>query len=261
MSLPRPPLVAGNWKMHLRNSTARKLAEDVVRAAAAHPGADVAVFPAFVHLAAVGDVVRGSRVLLGAQACHDRAEGAHTGDVAAEMLADAGVKIVLCGHSERRQAGETDAMVFARVRAALRAGLRPLLCVGETLAEREAGRTDEVLRRQTATGIEAVPPADLSRLDVAYEPVWAIGTGRTATAETAVAAHRVVRDVLVTRFGAPGAGPRILYGGSVKPSNAAELMSSEGVGGVLVGGASLDPEAFSSILACAPRNSSGAVRS
>ena len=251
---PRPPLVAGNWKMHLRTESARALAEAVAAAASEIAGPDVAIFPAFVHLAAVRSALTGSRVALGAQACHDRPEGAHTGEVAAEMLTDAGVTSVLCGHSERRQAGETDAQVGARVRAALRAGLRPILCVGETLAEREAGRTDEVLRRQTAAGVDGLTAADLSSIDLAYEPVWAIGTGRTATAEIAVLAHRTVRDVLRSSFDAAGAGPRILYGGSVKPSNAAELMSSEGVGGVLVGGASLEGPSFRAILA-------GAVRS
>lgn len=248
-----PKLVAGNWKMFLRLASARALAHAVASAAADAPGPEVAVFPPFVHLAAVREALAGSGVALGAQACHDRVDGAHTGEVAAEMLADAGVSIVLCGHSERRQAGETDAMTGARVRAALRAGLRPLLCVGESLAERESGQTDAVLRRQSTAGLEGVAPADLARIDLAYEPVWAIGTGRTATPETAVAAHRTVRDVLTRLFGSAGSGPRILYGGSVKPSNAAELLGSEGVGGVLVGGASLEGPSFRAIIECAAR--------
>jgi triosephosphate isomerase len=251
---PRPKLVAGNWKMHLRTASAAALASDVAAAAASTPGPDVAVFPTFVHLAAVREALRGSRVALGAQACHERTEGAHTGEIAAEMLADVGVSVVLVGHSERRQAGETDAMVAARVRAALGAGLRPLVCVGETLAEREASRTDEVLVRQTSAALDGLAASDLGHVDLAYEPVWAIGTGRTATPETAVLAHRTIRAVLSKKFGTAGAGPRILYGGSVKPSNAAELMSSEGVDGVLVGGASLEGPSFRAILA-------GAVRS
>ena len=250
----RPKLVAGNWKMHLRLETARALAASVAASAAEIAGPAVAIFPAFVHLAAVREALRGSRVALGAQACHDRAEGAHTGCVAAEMLADAGVTTVLCGHSERRLAGESDATVGALARAALRAGLSPVICVGESLAEREGGRTDEVLRRQTAAAVAGLSPDDLSRVEMAYEPVWAIGTGRTATAETATLAHRVVRDVLLSTFGDAGHGPRILYGGSVKPSNAAELMNSEGVDGVLVGGASLEGPSFRAILL-------GAVRS
>ncbi len=249
-SAGRRKLVAGNWKMHLRTASATALAEAVVAAAAANPGADAAVFPVAVHIPAVRAVIvaTGACVAVGGQACHDKAEGAHTGEVAAEMLADLGCMFVLCGHSERRAAGESDDAVGARVRAALRAGLRPVLCVGETLAEREAGRTDEVLARQTAAGTAGLTTADLTRLELAYEPVWAIGTGRTATPETAVLAHRTVRSVLTTSFGAAGQHPRILYGGSVKPSNAAELMSAEGVEGVLVGGASLEGPSFRAIL-------------
>ena len=250
--MSRRKLVAGNWKMHLATGTARALAAAVAEAARTRSGADVAVFPAFVHLAAVRDVLAGSAVALGAQACHDQPQGAHTGEVSAEMLADAGVSVVLCGHSERRAAGEGDAAVGARVRAVLRAGLRPLLCVGETLAERDAGSMSAVLVRQAESALAGLAAADLSRLDVAYEPVWAIGTGRTATAGEAVEAHAVVREVLVGKFGEAGRSPRILYGGSVKPSNAAELMGSEGVDGVLVGGASLDGPSFRAILEAAP---------
>lgn len=253
-SAGRRKLVAGNWKMHLRTASATALAEAVAAAAAANPGADAAVFPVAVHIPAVRAAIAsmngaaGACVAVGGQACHDKAEGAHTGEVAAEMLADLGCTFVLCGHSERRAAGESDDAVGARVRAALRAGLRPVLCVGETLAERESGRTDEVLARQTAAGTAGLTAAALTRLELAYEPVWAIGTGRTATPETAVLAHRTVRSVLTTSFGAAGQTPRILYGGSVKPSNAAELMSAEGVEGVLVGGASLEGPSFRAIL-------------
>lgn len=243
----RRKLVAGNWKMHLREATARELAAEVAAAAAGAP-ADVAVFPAFVHLHAVREALTGSGVALGAQACHDQPQGAHTGEVSAELLADAGVTVVLCGHSERRAAGETDSAVGARVRAALRAGLRPLLCVGETLAERDGGVAASVLVRQTEAALAGFAVTDLPRLDLAYEPVWAIGTGRTASADQASEAHAVVRRVLVGKFGEAGRSPRILYGGSVKPSNAAELMSSEGVDGVLVGGASLEAPSFRAIL-------------
>ncbi|MCE9637168.1 MAG: triose-phosphate isomerase [Planctomycetes bacterium] len=240
--------------MHLRIATARALAEQAAAAAAEVAGPDVAVFPAFVHLATVREALRGSRVALGAQTSHEKQEGAHTGKVSPEMLADVGVTTVLCGHSERRQSGETDQMVRALARAALRAGLTPVICVGETLAEREADRTEEVLRRQVSVAVDGLSSDDLSRVELAYEPVWAIGTGRTATAAMATSAHRVVRDVLVSKFGEAGLGPRILYGGSVKPSNAAELMNSEGVDGVLVGGASLEGPSFRAILL-------GAVRS
>jgi triosephosphate isomerase len=250
--MTRRKLVAGNWKMHLATAAARDLAAASAAAARARPDADAAVFPAFVHLAAVREALAGSAVLLGAQACHDQPQGAHTGEVSAEMLADAGVTVVLCGHSERRAAGEGDAAVAARVRAVLRARLRPLLCVGETLDERDGGATTAVLVRQTEAALAGLAAADLARLDVAYEPVWAIGTGRTAAAAQAVEAHGVVRRVLVGKFGEAGRSPRILYGGSVKPSNAAELMSAEGVDGVLVGGASLDAASFRAILDAAP---------
>ncbi|MCG3134459.1 MAG: Triosephosphate isomerase [Planctomycetes bacterium] len=244
----RPLLVAGNWKMFTRAATAAELAGAVASAADAAPGADVAVFPPFPYLSGVAAALRGSRVALGAQCCHDRAEGAHTGEVSAEMAADVGCRMVLCGHSERRQAGESDEAVGLRVRAALRAGLVPVLCVGETLAERESGAADRVLERQLLSGTHGLAADEVRRVDVAYEPVWAIGTGRTATPETAVAAHRTIRAALVRTFGDAGAFPRILYGGSVKPSNAEELMRSEGVQGVLVGGASLDAASFRAII-------------
>jgi triosephosphate isomerase len=234
--------------MHLLASEARRLAVDVAAAAAARPSADVAVFPAYTSLAAVREALAGSRVLLGAQACHEADQGAHTGEVSAPMLADAGVTIVLCGHSERRAAVESDESVGRRVRAALRSRLSPLVCVGETLFEREAGRTNAVLARQFAAAFADVAEAELEAIDLAYEPVWAIGTGRTATPATAASAHAVVRGLLVGKFGAAGRGPRILYGGSVKAGNAAELLSAPDVGGLLVGGASLEAAQFRPIL-------------
>ncbi len=246
--MTRPRFIAGNWKMHLLAAEARRLAADVATAAAARPQVDVAVFPAFTALHVVRETLAGSRVLLGAQCCHEAAEGAHTGEVSAAMLADAGVRVVLCGHSERRAAGETDDAVGLRVRAVLRAGLRPLVCVGETLADREAGTTDGVLARQFAAACADVAGAELSSIDVAYEPVWAIGTGRTATPQMASAAHASLRGLLVGKFGEAGRGPRILYGGSVKPVNATELLASPGIDGLLVGGASLDAAQFRLIL-------------
>jgi triosephosphate isomerase len=244
----RPRLVAGNWKMHLSAAEARRLAAEVVSAAVTRPWADVAVFPAYTALAAVRETLASSRVALGAQACHEADQGAHTGEVSAPMLADAGVTIVLCGHSERRAAGESDESVGKRVRAALRSRLRPLVCVGETLADREANRTDAVLARQFAAAFADVAAAELDAIDLAYEPVWAIGTGRTATPQTAASAHAVLRDLLVGKFGAAGRGPRILYGGSVKAGNAGELLAAPDVGGLLVGGASLDAVQFRPIV-------------
>jgi triosephosphate isomerase len=244
----RPRLIAGNWKMHMLAAEARRLAADVATAAAARPSVQVAVFPAYTALAAVREALAGSRVFLGAQACHEADHGAHTGEVSAPMLADAGVSIVLCGHSERRAAGESDASVGKRARAALRSRLRPLVCVGETLAERDAGQTDAVLARQFAAAFADVAAPELDAIDLAYEPVWAIGTGRTATPETAAAAHASLRALLVGKFGAAGRGPRILYGGSVKAGNAAELLAAPDVGGLLVGGASLDAAQFRPIV-------------
>jgi triosephosphate isomerase len=234
--------------MHLLAADARALAADVVRAAAGRPGVDVAVFPAFTALHAVRETVRGSRVLLGAQSCHENDQGAHTGEVSAPMLADAGVAVVLCGHSERRAAGETDDAVGRRVRAVLRAKLRPLVCVGETLADREAGTTSRVLARQFKAAFADVAAAELATIDVAYEPVWAIGTGRTATPKQASEAHASLRTFLVEKFGEAGREPRILYGGSVKPANSAELLASPGIDGLLVGGASLDAAQFRPII-------------
>jgi triosephosphate isomerase len=234
--------------MHLLGGQARALAAATAAAAATRPHAEVAVFPPFTALHAVRETLAGSRVVLGAQACHENDQGAHTGEVSARMLKDAGVAIVLCGHSERRAAGESDESVGRRQRAALRCGLRPLVCVGETLADREAGRTEEVLARQFRAAFADVSAAELAGLDLAYEPVWAIGTGRTATPATASAAHAALRDLLVGKFGEAGRDPRILYGGSVKPGNAGELLSAPGVDGLLVGGASLEAAQFRLII-------------
>jgi triosephosphate isomerase len=246
--MTRPRFIAGNWKMHLGRSEARHLAAETAAAGAEKTGIEVAVFPPFTALAGVREVLTGSRVLLGAQACHENDQGAHTGEVSAPMLADAGCAVVLCGHSERRAAGETDEAVGRRVRAVLRAKLRPLVCVGETFHEREAGDTILVLARQFGAAFADVQEAELEAIDVAYEPVWAIGTGRTATPAIASEAHGSLRDLLVGKFGAAGRGPRILYGGSVKASNAAELLAADGVDGLLVGGASLDAAQFRLIL-------------
>jgi len=244
----RPRFIAGNWKMHGLEAEARALAAEVVRAAGARPAVDVAVFPPFTALHAVRQVLRGSRVLLGGQACHEVDHGAHTGEISASMLADAGVNVVLCGHSERRAAGESDDAVGRRVLAVARAGLRSIVCLGETLAQRETGATAHVLERQFIAAFAGVTAAELRAIDLAYEPVWAIGTGRTATPQTASEAHASLRALLVGKFGEAGRGPRILYGGSVKPANSAELLASPGVDGLLVGGASLDAAQFRPII-------------
>jgi len=252
----RPILVAGNWKMNLVAAEARHLAKEVAQAAADHPAVDVAIFPGYtlLHVARTaldGTGPKPSPVALGAQACHPADKGAHTGEISTSMLRDAGCVAVLCGHSERRAAGISDRDVGDRARAGLDAGLRVIICMGETLEEREAERTEFVLARQFADAMAGVHERDLDLVDLAYEPVWAIGTGRTATPEIAAQAHVFLRGKMVKKYGEAGRGPRILYGGSVKAGNAAELLAADEVRGVLVGGAALDGTSFRGIIQAA----------
>lgn len=233
------PLVAGNWKMN--GSLA--MAGALVEALKARQGdVDLLVCPPFPYLAAVGAALKGSKLALGAQDCHASASGAHTGDVAASMLADLGCRYVILGHSERRtDHGESSAMVAAKAKAALTAGLTAIICVGETEAQRNAGEELKIVEKQI---VESVPEgANAGNTVIAYEPVWAIGTGKTPTTGDVEAMHRHIRALLTQRV-AGGAEIRILYGGSVKPSNAAELMAVAEVNGALVGGASLKAEDF-----------------
>ena len=258
----RRPLVLGNWKMHRGGPDGADLAREILRefGGRAPEGVGVALLPPFPALASVGAVVEGTGVRLGAQDCHAEASGARTGSVAAEMLYAWKCAFVLCGHSERRRAGEDDAAVRAKVGAALRAGLGPVLCVGETLEEREAGRTAEVLARQVAAGVAGLAAADAARLEIAYEPVWAIGTGRTATPAQASEGHRIVREAVARALGADAASAlRVLYGGSVNPGNAAALVAAPGVDGALVGGASLEAAAFAALVRAAVPETSGAA--
>jgi triosephosphate isomerase len=247
----RRPLIAGNWKMNGGRADALRWAR---AAAAASEGApnDVAIFPPFVWLAEVALALAGAggRVALGAQACHDRASGAHTGAIAAPMLREVGCALVLCGHSERRQAGEDDAFVAGAIGQALAAGLTPVLCVGETRDERRAGRAEAVLLRQLDAGFLALGPS--RSLVVAYEPVWAIGTGETATPEQAGQAHGWVRRRARALDPAWADSLRILYGGSVNPGNIDRLLAAPDVDGALVGGASLDPDAFARLVRAVP---------
>lgn len=247
MPAPRRVLIAGNWKMNgLRSSKGelRAVVAGIDRALAG--AADVLVCPPATLLAAFAADVAGSPIMLGGQDCHFNASGAHTGDISAEMLKDAGAVAVIVGHSERRaDHGEGDAVVNAKVKAAWRAGLLPVVCVGETLAERDAGEAAAVVSRQTR---QSIPEgATAANLVVAYEPVWAIGTGRTPTPEDVAQVHATIRAVLDERFGAEGPGIRILYGGSVKPDNAAGLLAIANVDGALVGGASLKAADFLAI--------------
>jgi triosephosphate isomerase len=211
---------------------------------------EVIVAPPFTALAAAAGAARGSKVMLAAQNCHWDKEGAHTGDISTVMLRDAGCTHVIIGHSERRHdCGETDEQVNKKVKAALAAGLTPIVCVGETLAEREKGETEKVLECQFMGGLAGLTPADFSRIIIAYEPVWAIGTGRTATPEMAAQAHGFLRRLARRQFGVSEAdGVRILYGGSVKPDNIGGLMAQEEIDGALVGGASLKVDSFTALI-------------
>ncbi len=249
----RRPFVCGNWKMNTLSREAASLASDVARLTASMRDVDVGIAPPFVHLAAVARRIEESRVLLGAQDCHWEARGAFTGEISPVMLKAVGCKFVIVGHSERRQYfHEDDGLVGRKARAALAAGLDVILCVGERLEEREAGKTLEVVERQLRGGLEGFGAAELERVTVAYEPVWAIGTGRTATPEQAQEVHGAIRRVVADLGGdAVAAVMRIQYGGSVKPDNAAALMAQPDVDGALVGGASLDAEAFAAIVRAA----------
>jgi triosephosphate isomerase (TIM) len=217
---------------------------------AASKHCDIVIAPSFTALAVAVDAARGSAIEIAAQNLYWEREGAFTGEISAGMLVDAGCRSVIIGHSERRQYfGETDETVHRKTKAALDAGLAPIVCVGETLSEREGNLTDSVLKRQFEKGLGALTPAEFSRILIAYEPVWAIGTGRTATPEIAAEAHRHVRSLVAAQFTPEQASAlRILYGGSVKPDNVKGLMAQDGIDGALVGGASLDPKSFAAIV-------------
>jgi len=235
-------LIAGNWKMHGTRGFAAALAAQIA-AGAGGLACDLLLCPPFTALAAVGAALAGGAVKLGAQDCHAAASGAHTGDIAAPMLADLGCAAVIVGHSERRAAhGETDAAVRAKAVAAAAAGLLAIVCVGETAAERDAGQAEAIVCAQLAGSL----PDGFSGV-VAYEPIWAIGTGRTPTLADVATMHAAIRAALVARLGAAGQGVRILYGGSVNPGNAAAMLGVAEVGGALVGGASLQAESFLAI--------------
>jgi len=240
------PLVTGNWKM---NGLAAALTEAAkVRDAIGSAGCDVMVCPPATLVATLATAVEGSNLAVGGQDCHAKASGAHTGDVSAEMLKDAGASAVIVGHSERRaDHGESDAAVKAKSDAAHRAGLIAIVCVGETADERKGDRTFDIIRGQIAGSMP--DRATAANTIVAYEPVWAIGTGLTPTAADVAEVHALIRSLLVARYGAAGKGLRILYGGSVKPANARELMAVANVDGALVGGASLKADDFLGIIA------------
>ena len=247
----RKYFIAGNWKMHKTKSEAVALAQDVVKAVKG--GKDkYMIAPSFTALDAVSQAVKGSNVLLGAQNMSTDEQGAHTGEVSVLQLKDLGVQVVILGHSERRHIyGETDAMINKKVKLALQHGLEVILCVGELLEEREAGRAEAVCETQTKKGLEGVSEKDLARVTIAYEPVWAIGTGKTATPEDADVIHAHIRSVIAGLYGKPAADAIIIqYGGSMKAENAKALLAKENIDGGLIGGAALKAETFAPIALC-----------
>jgi triosephosphate isomerase len=244
-------VVAGNWKMHGTRPEATALVAEILAGVARVPSAvELLVFPGYLAISAVAERCGGTRLRVGAQNLHPEPQGAFTGEVSASMLTEAGATHVLVGHSERRTLfGESDALLARKLRCALDGGLMPVFCLGETLEERESGRTEGVLAGQVAAGLATLAAGDLERILVAYEPVWAIGTGRTATASQAGEAHRFLRARLVERWGEAARAVPLLYGGSVQAQNAAELLRESDVDGLLVGGASLRAESFLAIAA------------
>jgi len=246
----RKPVIAGNWKMYKTIGEAVSFVRGLAPLVRGAAHCDIVVAPPFTALRAVAEAARGSNIAVAAQDLHWDAQGAHTGDVSAPMLVDAGCALAIIGHSERRHDhGETDDEVNRKLKAALAARLTPMVCVGETLAEREAGATAAVLERQFTLGFAGLTALEFSHIILAYEPVWAIGTGRTATPEMAAESHRKLRSLAAGRFGDLAANDaRILYGGSVKPDNIRGLMAEREIDGALVGGASLKLESFAAIV-------------
>lgn len=244
MTAERRPLIAGNWKMNGLRAAKSELR--AVAAGLAGISAETMICPPFTLIGAFASDVAGTELMIGGQDCHPAESGAHTGDISAEMLRDAGAVAVILGHSERRiDHQEGDAIIKAKVKAAWRAGLLPVVCVGETLVERDAGEACAVVTRQVR---QSVPEgATAASLVIAYEPIWAIGTGRTPTTDDVAEVHGAIRHILTERFGAEANGIRILYGGSVKPDNAAALLAVSDVDGALVGGASLKAADFLAI--------------
>lgn len=246
----RKPLIAGNWKMHKTRSQSVQTAERIKKLTGAVKDIDIMIAPPFTALSDTAAVLQdSSNIALGAQNMHWLADGAYTGEISPVMLADAGCQYVIIGHSERRHLfAETNAQVNLKMASALNNKLIPILCIGETEQEREAGNTKILLDKQLQKGLQDVFLGDPKKLVIAYEPVWAIGTGKTASDKQAQEAHAFIRERLTAIFGNIAAAIRILYGGSVKPENAAELMAMPDIDGALIGGASLDADSFSRIV-------------
>ena len=251
----RKPFVAGNWKMNTDSHSSVNLAKSIVSGSLEIAGqsVDVAVIPPFVYIPAVVDALSSSSIAIGAQDVYFEQQGAFTGEISASMLKDIGCIYALCGHSERRHViGEPDELINKKVAAAVSGGLLPILCVGELLAEREASQTNEVITRQMKNGLAGLSAEKTSAVTIAYEPVWAIGTGLTATPQQAQEGHALIRKLLAEMYDESLAEEiRILYGGSGKPGNAKELMHQQDIDGLLVGGASLNPDDFLAIIQAA----------
>ena len=246
-------LIAGNWKMNLNRAGGVALAKAIAEQSASHGNVDLAICPPSLYLDAVGQAIRGSSVALGAQNMYHEPSGAFTGEISSAMLLDVGCQYVILGHSERRHIlGESDQAINLKVKAALAAGLTPIVCVGETLEEREQNRTKAVVESQFDGSLEGLSEEEIQNIVIAYEPVWAIGTGKVATPEQAEEVHADLRRILENRYNAAAAEAiRIQYGGSVKPDNAATLMSQPNIDGALVGGASLKVDSFLGIASAA----------
>lgn len=246
----RKPFIAGNWKMNMVNSEALELVNSLKNLVSSKEDVDILVAPPYTALAILGEALKGSGILLAGQNIHHEPSGAFTGEISGRMLKSCGCTHVIIGHSERREYfGCTDELVNKKIRAAVREGLKTIVCVGETLSEREENKTFDVLRRQLSEGLRNLSPDEREGMTIAYEPVWAIGTGRTATPEQAQEAHKFIRGELSAMYGEEFAQvTRIQYGGSVKPENASEIMSKPDVDGALVGGASLKADSFAGII-------------
>ncbi len=250
MNPKRKPIIAGNWKMNKTAAEARDLASKLIPLVAAAKDREIVLGPAFTALQSVAEAIKGTNISLSAQNMHWEDKGAFTGEISAEMLLDLGCKYVIIGHSERRQYfGETDETVNKKIKQALKKGLLPIMCVGETLTEREAGKLNDIISRQVTGGLKDVTADDMKKIVIAYEPVWAIGTGKTATPEQANEVHALIRQKVRSLYSSEIAeGLRIQYGGSVTPENVSSLMAKADIDGALVGGASLKPESFAALV-------------
>ncbi len=250
MNKQRTPIIAGNWKMNKTSVEARDLASKLIPLVSGVKDREIVLGPTFTALTTVAAAIKGTNISLAAQNMHWEDKGAFTGEISAEMLLDLGCKYVIIGHSERRQFfGETDDTVNKKVKQALKKGLLPIMCVGETLAEREAGKLNEIINRQVKGGLKDISAGDMVKVVIAYEPVWAIGTGKTATPEQANEVHALIRQMVKSLYNAEIAeGLRIQYGGSVTPENVSSLMAKPDIDGALVGGASLKPDSFAALV-------------